>query len=115
MKGALHHLVRQSAAGHSFLVLYEDNTPAESSEVLCNGKKYLPRGSQNEIVVPYSQSGPAVNVILSAGAPAHRFAKALTLNLPHEHYSLLGDIHVERETLVPGAKAPIAVRYDPHA
>jgi hypothetical protein len=104
-KGHLRFTERAGAAGQVFRVLDETGALVVDASVVVGGREFAADAS-GEIVVPYSTDAGRKPVILRSGA----FSSLATFAHLAERYELAAAIHVERETLLPGERAPIVVR-----
>lgn len=109
-KGRLQYLSRVTAAGVALTVLGEDNQPARKPGVWFGGREYRPApdAPDRTILLPFSNEPGHHPIVLSDGD----FASLETLELPAEAYTLAAGFHVDRETLLPGRLARLAVRPD---
>lgn len=109
-KGRLQYLSEHTAAGLAITVIGEDNQPAKKPSVWFGGREYRPdpESKTGAIILPFSnQPGPG-QIVLTDGD----FATLETLEVPSENYSLQAGFHIDRENLLPGRKAKLAVRPD---
>jgi hypothetical protein len=109
-KGRLQYLSEITAAGLAVTVLGEDNQPAKKPSIWFGGREYRPdpESKSGTIILPFSnQPGPS-QIVLTDGD----FATLENLDVPAENYSLEAGFHIDRENLLPGRKATLAVRPD---
>ncbi len=105
-KGQLHYLTRASSAGTALTVLDEARQPLKSAYITMAGRR-INADENAEIIVPFTaQPGPQP-VVLHDGSG---FSSLETITLAGESYQLAGGFHVEREQLLAGAQAVLAVR-----
>lgn len=102
-KGELQYLSTPTAAGTLVTLIDESNTKAENPSVWLGGREYQP-DDKGRILLPFSKSGKS-DIILKDGD----FAAFDSITLPSEAYRLNVGFHVERETLLPGAEATVAI------
>ena len=105
-KGKLQYISHPTAAGSILTVLNEENGKAKDPAVWFGGKCYTPN-QQGTILLPFSVGGEHP-IVLTDGD----FASFEQLTLPVEKYHLAAGFHIERETLLPGTEARLAVRPD---
>ncbi len=106
-KGRLRSRVRSSVAGHVVTVLDESNRKLPDARVWLGGHEYGPN-DRGEIVVPYTTGEDAREqpiVLVHDG-----FASLDTFRHSPEKYSLTTRMHVERESLLAGHRATVAIR-----
>ncbi len=108
-KGRLQYLSRPTPAGLLTTVLDENNQKAESPAIWFGGKRYVPSEDEEFILLPFSTQGNQP-VILTDGD----FASFESIDFPGENYQLDAGFHVDREALLPGKEAKIAVRPSLH-
>jgi len=105
-KGQLHYLTRSSSAGTALTVLDENYELIKSAHATFAGRRIDP-AANGEIILPFTaQPGPQT-VLLHDGSG---FASLETIALAGEAYQLAGGFHVEREQLLAGGQATLAVR-----
>ncbi len=109
-KGRLQYLAETTAAGVAVTVLTQDNRPAKSPSVWSGGRQYRPdpEAKDGVIMLPFSTEPGARPVVLTDGD----FATFETLRQPAESYALSAGFHLDRETLLPGKMATVAIRPD---
>lgn len=105
LKGRLGYLERLGSAGHVFTVVDEAGRRVEGASLWLGGRRYQAE-EDGRIVVPYSNAPGPQKIVLEAGG----FASLEGFAHRSEEYQLLAGFHVEREALVAGAKATVAVR-----
>eukprot|EP00899_Mesostigma_viride_P029406 jgi/Mesvir1/9650/Mv12142-RA.1 len=107
-KGGLRYLERTSAAGQVFTVLTEDNAVALESKAFLQGVEYVSDASSGEILVPFAPhpDDSSQPIVFSAAG------LSLLARVTHmaEKYQLRAGIHVDWESLVSRATAPILLR-----
>ncbi|MGQ9592320.1 MAG: hypothetical protein ACUVYA_18740, partial [Planctomycetota bacterium] len=106
LKGRLGYLERLGSAGHVFTVVDEAGRKVEGASLWLGGRRYEADKKDGRIVVPYSNAPGPQKIVLEAGG----FASLEVFAHRSEEYQLLAGFHVEREALVAGAKASVAVR-----
>ncbi|MCB1229711.1 MAG: hypothetical protein KDN19_05570, partial [Verrucomicrobiae bacterium] len=109
-KGRLQYLSEVTPAGLALTVLTQDNQLAKTPSIWFGGREYRP-APENEskvILLPFSNQRGDQPVVLTDGD----FATFETLSMPPESYSLAAGFHVDRENLLPGKMATLAVRPD---
>lgn len=104
-KGRLRYVARITEAGHLLHVLDDENRPLPDASVWLGGKQYQ-ANQQGEIFLPFSTAPGRVPIILTH----ERLATLEWLDHQAENYELVAGIYVEREALLRGRKAAIAVR-----
>lgn len=104
-KGALAADVRLSAAGHVVRVVDEAGAHLTDARVWLDGTEFLP-DQAGDVLVPFASERATRHLVLAHGKLAQR--------VPFEHreeqYELNLGAHVERETLLPGARAALLLR-----
>ena len=104
-KGRLHLLQRPSVAGHVLTVLDEGNKKVADAKVWLAGREYAP-DKDGRITIPYSTAPGTQKLILISGG----LASLAEVVHQAEQYALRAGFHVEREALLKGRKATLAVR-----
>ncbi|MGI9243783.1 MAG: hypothetical protein ACR2RV_23500, partial [Verrucomicrobiales bacterium] len=104
-KGKLQFLARPAASGSLLQVFDESNQLVENASLWLAGRKYE-ADKNGEINVPFSNQPGRVPVILVADS----FASLDRFEHPAENYQFSAGFHVERETLLPGKEAVVAIR-----
>lgn len=104
-KGALAADVRLSAAGHVVRVVNETGMHLADARVWLDGTEFVPDRA-GEVLVPFASDRAARHLVLSHGALAQR----VPFDHRGEEYELTLGAHVERETLLPGARAALLLR-----
>ncbi|MFN0128566.1 MAG: hypothetical protein ACKV19_17985 [Verrucomicrobiales bacterium] len=105
-KGQLQYLTRPSSAGTVVTVFDETRQALPKAFVTFAGRRFDP-AANGEIVIPFTaQPGPQP-VILQDGAG---FASLETITLAGEAYALTAGFHIEREQILAGGQANLAVR-----
>ncbi len=109
-KGRLQYLSEITPAGVAVTVLTADNQPARSPSVWFGGREYRPAPDAKSgiILLPFTREPGTLPVVLTDGD----FATFETIGIPAENYTLRAGFHIERETLLPGKMARVAVRPD---
>ncbi|MDG2125745.1 MAG: hypothetical protein P8J87_18740, partial [Verrucomicrobiales bacterium] len=104
-KGTLTSLEDRTAAGHALTVIDEDRNVRTDVSAHSGGREYTP-DEDGTIFVPYSTNPGKRTVVL---ADPTGFAALSTLNHRAEEYQLTAGFHVERESLLPGKTATLAI------
>ena len=104
-KGGLRMVERMSAAGQIVRVYDELGQHVEGASAWFGGRQY-PSDERGEILVPFSTNPDNKKLVLRYG---NRSAIA-TFAHRAESYSLTGNVHVDRESLIAGNTARIVVR-----
>jgi hypothetical protein len=107
-KGQWSLLQRVGPAGDMLTVLDENRQPTKDAVAWLDGRKFVPDEKSGEIVVPFTQQ-PGNRPIILADA-AGSFATLTSFEHHAEEYALDAQIHIEREQLLAGRDATIAVR-----
>ena len=105
-KGGLGFLARPSSAGTAITVLDEARQPLKGAFATFAGRRFDPQ-ENGEIVLPFTAQPGAQNVLLHDGAG---FASLENIDLAAEAYSLEAAAHIEREQLLAGGQAIVAIR-----
>lgn len=106
-KGRLQYLSRTTAAGTGIKVLTRANAPAPGPSVWHAGRRFE-ADANGLVVLPFSSEPGRRPIVLESDG----FATLEWLETLPEQYKLAAGIHVDRESLLPGRMAVIAVR--PH-
>jgi hypothetical protein len=101
-KGALHHTVRTTAAGHRFRIHDETGAHRRDATLWLGGRDYA-TDDQGEILVPFTTDAGSRTAVVRAGARASR----VQFDHQSEGYTLDAVAHVERESLVAGQRAKV--------
>lgn len=104
-KGGLRYLERLGAAGHVLTILDEDDQRVPTASVWFAGREYRPDDA-GDIRIPYAASASSTQVLIRAG----RVASIVPFQLRAEQYGFHVGVHVEREQLIAGATAELAIR-----
>lgn len=105
-KGSLQFVTRPSSAGTALTVLDEKRRPLLKAYASVGGQRYE-AGKEGEIIIPFSNKPGSQAVIIGDGAG---FTQLEHIELQGENYQLAAGFHVARESLIPGAKAILAIR-----
>ncbi|MCB1061421.1 MAG: hypothetical protein KDN20_00710 [Verrucomicrobiae bacterium] len=107
-KGGLQYLAETTPAGIAARILTQNNEPAKSPAIWFGGREYRPEAESKDglIVLPFSNQPGDQFIVITDGD----FASLETLNLPAENYALDAGIHLDRENLLPGQFAKVAIR-----
>lgn len=104
-KGRLQFVERSSVAGHVFTLLDQQGDKIEGGSVWFGAKQY-PSDEDGTITVPYSTNPGLRNIVLQ-----HKgFASLDRFSHRSENYALVSGIYVDRESLIGGGSAEIAIR-----
>ncbi len=106
LRGGLQYLMRPSSAGHALRILDEGREPVPGGFVWMQGKRY-DANENGEIVIPFSNRPGSKQILLQDG---QGFASLENLNLLSERYQLSAGFYVDREQLLAGKEASLAVR-----
>ena len=107
-KGQWSLLQHTGAAGDMITVLDETRQPVKDAVVWLEGRKFTPDEKTGYIIVPLTKQPGTKSIVLSDAAG--NFATLANFEHHAEHYQLDAQIHVEREQLLAGRDATIAVR-----
>jgi len=105
-KGQLHYLTRPGSAGTALTVLDENHQPLAGAYATFAGRRLDP-ATTGEIILPFTAEPGPQTVLLHDGTG---FTSLETITLAGEAYTLTGAFHVEREQLLAGGQAVLAVR-----
>jgi len=105
-RGGLQYLMQPGSAGHALRLLDEKHQAVPNAYVWMQDKRYDPDES-GEIVIPFSNSPGGQTIILNDG---QGFASLENLVLQGENYKLQAGFYVDREALIGGRQAVLAVR-----
>jgi len=103
-KGKLQYLSTSSAAGELVRVLTAENKPVKNAAIHFGGKRYT-AGENGLVLLPFSEQGDVAIVLEDAG-----FTTPSRISLPRENYQIALGALLEKETLLAGKEAQIAVR-----
>ncbi|MBK9385691.1 MAG: hypothetical protein IPN34_12850 [Planctomycetes bacterium] len=104
-KGRLAYVQRPSSAGQLVRVLDEEGQHLKDAALVIGGRELTP-DPNGEILLPWSTAAGQKSIVLRHG----EFSTLEQIGHASEGYALEVAIHVERESLLPGRKAPIVVR-----
>jgi hypothetical protein len=104
-KGRLSHVERHGAAGHDFRVFDDRGNLLTDATIRFAGREFR-AGESGVITIPYSTEPGERTVILQHG----EFAELATFPHEAERYELDLGVALDREALLPGERAPLAVR-----
>lgn len=103
--GGFRLLERTSASGHVFTVVNEANEPVPEATLWVDGQHYTP-DERGMLRVPFTTSpGKREAIVEHAG-----FAAPVSFAHKAEAYTLHAGFYVDRESLLPGARAPLVIR-----
>lgn len=105
-RGGLQYLMRPSSAGHALRVLDERGQAVSKAYVWMQEKRYDP-DEEGEILIPFSSNPGRQPIVLHDG---DGFASLENLRLQRESYGLDAGFYVDREQLIAGQTARLAVR-----
>lgn len=103
--GGFRLLERIGAAGHVFTVVNESNAPVPEATLWVDGQLYTP-DERGTVRVPFSTSPGTRQAIVEQGG----FASLVTFAHKAERYRLQAGMYVDRESLLPGTRAPFVIR-----
>lgn len=106
--GQFHLLQDTSATGELLTVLDETRKPVPNAAVWMDGRRYTPDEKAGKIVIPFTQRSGTKPVILADAAGT--FASLAQLAHHEENYTLDARFHIEREQLLAGRQATLAIR-----
>lgn len=104
-KGSLLALERLGDAGHVFEIVDEAGNKLKTAHIEMNGRTYDPDAA-GKVILPYAESNVTRNLLLVDD----RFASLQTIVQRSEAYELQAGFLVERQSLVAGTQATIAIR-----
>ncbi|MEA3208202.1 MAG: hypothetical protein QOE70_1259 [Chthoniobacter sp.] len=107
-KGQWHLIQQTGPAGDMLTVLDEGFQPVKDAVVWVDGRKLTPDAKSGQIVVPFTNQ-PGTKPIILADA-AGEFATLTQFEHHGEQYKLDAQFHLEREQLLGGREATLAVR-----
>ncbi|HWB01902.1 MAG TPA: tetratricopeptide repeat protein [Verrucomicrobiales bacterium] len=105
-KGGLRTLVRQTALGTALTVLDEGLRPVPKAFAMVGPKRFT-ADENGLIALPLSTNPGEQKIIIDDG---NGFTSLETVSLQGEAFTLDAGFHVPRESLLPGAKAIVAVK-----
>lgn len=106
--GEFHLLQDVGPAGEMLTILDEAHKPVPSAVVWMEGRKYTPDEKTGKIIIPFTQQ-PGEKPIILADA-AGTFATLTRFQHHGEEYRLDAQFHIEREQLLAGRQATLAIR-----
>ncbi len=104
-KGRLTCTTNLTVDGHEFTVLDENNAPLEQASVWVGGRKF-DSADGGKIFVPFSNSPGEQPVIIEHAG----FADLASANIASEAWTMSVQMHIDRESLIPGQDASILLR-----
>jgi hypothetical protein len=107
-KGHYSLLQRTGPAGDVITVLDESRTPVKDAVVWFEGNKYATDEKSGGAIIPFTQQPGSKPIVLADAAG--NFATLASFDHHAEQYRLDAQFHVEREQLLGGREAVIAVR-----
>lgn len=111
-KGRLHHLVQTTPAGQEFTILDENNRQVSDARVWIAGHEYQ-AGEKGTITVPFSTNPGRQPLVMTAPVPGREQATYSALgffNHEPESYQFQVGFYVDRESLLRGKTAKVAIR-----
>jgi len=107
-KGQFSLLQHIGPAGDMITVLDESHQPVKDAAVWLDGRKFVPDEKTGFILVPFTKQ-PGTKPVVLADASGE-FATLASFEHHAEQYTLDAQFHVEREQLLGGREATLAVR-----
>jgi hypothetical protein len=107
-KGQWHLVQETGPAGDMFSVIDEAQQPVPEAVLWLEGRRFTRDEKSGRILVPFTNQ-PGTKPAIIADAPG-QFATLTNIEHHAETYALDAQFHVEREQLIPGKTATIAVR-----
>ncbi|MDA0813763.1 MAG: hypothetical protein O3C21_15405, partial [Verrucomicrobia bacterium] len=105
-RGNLQYITRTSTAGNVIRILDDKRQPVPGAYAWLNGKRF-DQDEEGEIAIPFSNQPGSQQIILADG---NGFATLGTLSLQGETYGLTAGFYIDREQLLAGSDATLAVR-----
>ncbi|MGY8690675.1 MAG: hypothetical protein ACKVHP_23425, partial [Verrucomicrobiales bacterium] len=105
-RGGLQYLLRPSSAGHALRILDGSRQAVPGAYVWMHGKRYDP-SEDGECLIPFSNDPGSQPIVLHDGVG---FAVLESLALQSEKYELGAGFYIDREELISGGEATLAVR-----
>jgi len=107
-KGQFTLVQRAGPAGDMLTVLDENREPVKDAAAWLDGRKFTPDPKDGFILIPFTKEPGQKKIVLSDDSGA--FASLATFQHHAEEYRLDAQFHIEREQLLAGKKATLAVR-----
>ncbi|HEX8309849.1 MAG TPA: hypothetical protein VF614_00935, partial [Chthoniobacteraceae bacterium] len=107
-KGEYHVLPEITAAGDALLVLDEEFKPVTGAAAWVDGRRFAMDEKSGRIIVPFTAQQAEKQIVISDAAG--EFATLANITHHSEQYELDARFHVEREQLLAGRKATLAIR-----
>lgn len=107
-KGQYSLLQQVGPAGDVLIVLDEKRQPATNTVAWLDGRKWSPAGTNGQILIPFSEKSGQVPIVLANADGT--FATLTQFHQHQEEYTLHVDFHIDREQLLAGRDATVAVR-----
>ncbi len=104
-KGRLVAMERLGDAGHVFEILDETGAKLPDAHIEVDGRRFAP-DDQGKIVLPYAEHSVSRQILLVKDS----FASPLTITHHSESYELQTGFMVDRQSLVAGTQASLAIR-----
>ncbi|MEE2640436.1 MAG: hypothetical protein VX768_07395 [Planctomycetota bacterium] len=104
-KGRLRYIEEVTPAGHQLTIVDERNQPVKGATVTMPGARYT-ADKEGFVMIPFSNRPGRVPVVISQG----NFSSFDFLAHQAESYSLKAGFFVDRESLVSGQEATVAIR-----
>ena len=106
LRGGLQYIMRPSSAGHALRILDENRQSVPGAYVWVQEKRYDP-DEAGEILIPFSNRPGPKQIVLHDD---QGFAVLENLTLQGERYGLAAGFYIDREELLAGREATLAVR-----
>lgn len=107
-KGAWRVTQQPGAAGDWVSVLDEANAPVKDAVIWLDGRRFDADPKTGRVLLPFAETEATKPMVVTNAQQA--FASLAELRQSAEAYQLDADFHVEREQLLSGRKAKLAVR-----
>ncbi len=104
-KGRLTAFERMGDAGQVFEIVNESGEPVPTAHLELNGRKFEPE-TNGQIILPYAEKTVTRSLLLVDGD----FVSPMTVAHYNENYQLQAGFLVDRQSLVAGTQANIAIR-----
>jgi hypothetical protein len=106
IKGKLHYLQETTSAGQAFTILDEKNQPLPNASLWLAGHEYKTDPKTASVLVPFSNAPGSQPIVLQVDD----FASFDRFTQDAENYTFNAAFHLDRESLVRGAKATVLIR-----
>jgi hypothetical protein len=107
-KGDYHVLPEITAAGDALLILDEELRPVPGAAAWVDGRRFTMDEKSGRIIVPFTADQGEKQIVVSDAAG--EFATLANITHHAEQYELDARFHIEREQLLAGRKATLAIR-----